>query len=178
MASRKRSSKAGLPPGSLVHIGEDRQTKSRITVIDYTLTDATFKEQAKIEDCCVFRDKQSVTWINIDGLHDVSVIEKLGGCFGLHPLIQEDILNTEQRPKTEDYGSYIFIILRMLSYDEKLRDIQSEQVSLVIGQNFVLSFQESEGDVWDPVRERIRNNKGASAKKAPTTWPTALWTPS
>jgi magnesium transporter len=165
MAVRKRSSKSGLPPGSLVHVGEDKRTESRITVIDYTPGEYTEKPRATIEDCFAFRDKPSITWINVDGLHDTSVIEKLGNCFGLHPLIQEDILNTEQRPKTEDYGSYIYIVLRMLTYDEKEKDIESEQVSLVLGKDFVLSFQEDIGDVWDPVRERVKNNKGRIRKE-------------
>ena len=165
MAAKKRSVKSGLPPGSLVHIGEDKRAESRITVIDYTPSEFTEKVEANIEECCAFRDKPSITWINVDGLHDTSIIEKLGACFGLHPLIQEDILNTEQRPKAEDYDGYIFIVLRMLTYDEKLRAIKSEQVSLVLGNNFVLSFQEDIGDVWDPVRERLRSNKGRIRKE-------------
>jgi magnesium transporter len=165
MANKKRSTKSGLPPGSLVHIGDDKRLESRVTIIDYTPNEVVEKLHPKIEECELLRDKPSVTWINIDGLHDTSVIEKIGNCFGLHPLIQEDIVNTEQRPKAEDYETYYFIVLRMLSYDKAQRSIKSEQVSLVLGQSFVLSFQEDVGDVWEPVRERIRTNKGRIRKE-------------
>jgi magnesium transporter len=165
MAVRKRSFKSGLPPGSLVHVGEDKRIESRVTVLDYSPTHFTEKLQPKIEECYVFRDQPTITWINVDGLHDTSIIEKLGACFGLHPLILEDILNTEQRPKTEDYESYIYIVLRMLSYDGEKAGLKSEQVSLVLGHNFVLSFQEDIGDVWDPIRDRLRNNKGRIRKE-------------
>jgi magnesium transporter len=105
-----------------------------------------------------------VTWINVDGLHQVEVIEKLGECYGLHPLVLEDILNTDQRPKMEDYGEYIYIVLRDLDYSDKSNEIEGEQISLIVGSNFVFSFQEREGDTFDPIRDRIRNNKGRIRK--------------
>ena len=165
MGETKRSKKAGLPPGTLVHVGREYDGATRISLIDYT--EAQFQEKTieNIEDTFPFRDSRSVTWINIDGLHDTATIEKIGNHFRLHPLIQEDIVNTEQRPKMEDFGSYIFIVLRMLNYDEKRQGIKNEQVSLVLGSNFVLSFQEDVGDVWDSLRERIRNNKGHIRKE-------------
>ncbi|MFB0509709.1 MAG: magnesium/cobalt transporter CorA, partial [bacterium] len=116
----------------------------------------------KIEECFPFKDKPTVTWINIDGIHKVEVIEKIGNCFNLHPLILEDILNTGQRPKIEDFGEHIFLVLKMLYYLEK--EITIEQVSLILGPNFVISFQEREGDVFNNIRERIRNNKGRIRK--------------
>jgi magnesium transporter len=162
---KRRSSKSGLPPGSLVHIGEDKRDESRVTVIYYSPSDFVEKLNPDIEECAVFRDKPGISWINIDGLHRTSVIEKIGDCFGLHPLILEDIVNTEQRPKTEDYDKYLFVVLRMLTYDKKESHVKSEQVSLVLGPSFVLSFQEDIGDVWDSVRERLRNNKGRTRKE-------------
>ncbi|RJO61352.1 MAG: magnesium and cobalt transport protein CorA [Dehalococcoidia bacterium] len=165
MRETKRSKKAGLPPGTLVHIGREHAEATRISLIDYTETQFQEKTIDNIEDTFPFRDSRSVTWINIDGLHDTSTIEKIGNHFGLHPLIQEDIVNTEQRPKIEDFGSYIFIVLRMLDYDVKRQEIKNEQVSLVLGSNFVLSFQEDVGDVWDGLRERIRKNKGHIRKE-------------
>ncbi|MCL2149939.1 MAG: magnesium/cobalt transporter CorA [Dehalococcoidia bacterium] len=164
MTHRKRSIKSGLPPGSLIHIGEDQNADGCITVIDYAPAEFTEKTFTHVEECFTYRDKASTTWINVDGLHKTEVIGKLGTHFGLHPLIQEDILNTEQRPKTEDYGSYLYIILRMLAYDQKNRGITSKQVSLVLGQGFVISFQEAQDTTWNPVRERIRNNKGLTRK--------------
>ncbi len=163
----KRSQKAGQPPGTLLHIGQEYDRATRIVLIDYTATQFQERIIENIEDILPFRDSQSVTWINVDGLHDTSTIEKIGNHFGLHPLIQEDIVNTEQRPKIEDFGSYIFIVLRMLKYDEKRQDIKNEQVSLVLGNNFVLSFQEDVGDVWDSLRDRIRHSKGHIRKEGP-----------
>ncbi len=161
----KRSQKAGLPPGTLIHIGDESERETRISLVDYTATQFHEQITEKVEDTFPFRDSRSVTWINVDGLHDTANIEKIGKHFGLHPLIQEDIVNTEQRPKIEDFDSYIFIVLRMLSYDEKSRELKNEQVSLVLGDNFVISFQEDVGNVWNSLRERIRNNKGHIRKE-------------
>jgi magnesium transporter len=157
------SRKAGLPPGSLVHIGK-KTDKVRISIIDYDKTQFNEKTAKKVEECFPFKKKPTVTWINIDGVHDTEFIEKIGKHFGIHPLVLEDIMNTGQRPKMEDLDDYIFIVLKMLDYDEKRNDIKPEQVSLILGSNFVISFQEREGDIFDPIRERIRNSKGRIRK--------------
>ena len=160
----KRSNKVGLPPGTLVHVGEKRTEKVRITIIDYDEKEFQEKEAEAVEECFPFKDEPTVTWINIDGIHDIETIEKIGKHFDIHPLILEDILNTAQRPKMEDFGDYIFIVFKMLYFDEHEKEIKTEQVSLVLGKNFVISFQEREGDVFNPVRERIRNSKGRIRK--------------
>ncbi|MDZ7688707.1 MAG: magnesium/cobalt transporter CorA [Halobacteriales archaeon] len=154
------SEKAGMAPGSLVHVGERRQEDCLITVIDYTADEVIEREVDSVEECFDFRDKDSVTWINIDGLHDVSVIQDIGDGFGLHPLLLEDILNTEQRPKIDDYDDYLFVVVKMISYDEEETEVVTEHVSLVLADKFVISFQETVGDVFDPVRDRVRNGKG------------------
>ncbi len=164
--NKKRSRKAGLPPGTLVHIGEKKLESPRITVIDYDEQNFQEKEISTIEECFPFKQSPTVTWINIDGIHDISIIEKLGGHFDLHPLILEDILNTGQRPKCEDYDNHIYTVLKMLSYDDKSETIRAEQVSLVLGANFVISFQESVGDVFEQIRDRLRNDKGRVRKMA------------
>ena len=161
---KKRSKKAGLPPGSLVHIGEKKAEIPKITVMDYDEAHFQEKEIKTIEECFLFKDKPTVTWINIDALHQVEILEKLGECYGLHPLVLEDILNTDQRPKMEDYGEYLYIVLRMFNYNDKSSEIESEQISLVLGPNFVFSFQEREGDTFNPIRDRIRNSKGRIRK--------------
>ena len=162
---KKLSKTVGLPPGALIHIGEKKTENIKISIIDYDETHFLEKKEIKtIEESFSFRDTSTVTWINIDGIHEIDVIGKLGEYFGLHPLIQEDILNTDQRPKIDDFGSYIFIALKMLDYDESKDEVKSEQVSLVLGSNFVISLQEREGDVFNPVRERIRNNKSRIRK--------------
>jgi magnesium transporter len=158
---KKRSKKAGLPPGTLVHIGEKRAGEPIIALIDYDEANFQEREVKAVEECFPFRDKPTITWINVEGVHRVEVVEKLGHCFGLHPLVLEDILNTDQRPKMEIYGDYVYIVLKMLYGGDVNHPIEAEQVSLILGSNFVISFQEGkEGDVFNPVRERIRSGKG------------------
>src|SRR4030042_1950181 len=165
---KKRSRKSGLPPGTLVHIGEKKIEAPRIKLMDYDEANFEEREVKKIEECFLFREKPTVTWMNVDGLHQVEILEKLGECYGLHPLVLEDILNTVQRPKMEDFGDYLYIVLRMLDLDKKNeKAIVSEQISLILGKNFVLTFQEVEGDLFDPLRERIRNGKGRLRKMGP-----------
>ncbi|MDA8105339.1 MAG: magnesium/cobalt transporter CorA [Nitrospiraceae bacterium] len=162
---KKRSGKSGLPPGTLIHIGEKNNEEPKITIIDYD--DSSFQEKAveEISECYPFRNKLSVTWINVEGLHRVEILEKLGECFGLHPLVLEDILNTDQRPKMEDYGDYLYIVLKMLHFEEAKGTVATEQISIVLGEHFVISFQEGlAGDVFEPVRERLRSNKGRIRK--------------
>jgi magnesium transporter len=163
--TKKRSQKAGLPPGTLIHIGEKKREEPKITILDYDEAQFQEREAKSIEECFPFKEKPTVTWINVEGLHQVEVLERLGGCYGLHPLVLEDILNTDQRPKMEDYGEYIYIVLKMLNYDDKSGQIEAEQISLILGQNFVLSFQEGkEGDVFGLLRERLRGGKGRIRK--------------
>ncbi len=158
---KKLSQTAGLAPGTLVHVGEKRTEKPRITVIDYDEKQFQEKTIDNIEECFALKKTPTVTWVNIDGVHDVGLIEKLGKEFNIHPLILEDIVNTGQRPKIEDMGEYIFLVLKMFYQDrENSKDINIEQVSMLLGRDFVISFQEKEGDVFDPTRERIRKAKG------------------
>src|SRR5512135_1811899 len=114
MANR-RSRKAGLPPGSLIHVGEKKSEKTNITIIDYDEQGFQQKDVGNVEECFIFKETATVTWINIDGVHDPGIIGRLGECYGIHPLILEDIMTTAQRPKMEDMGSYLYVVLRMLS---------------------------------------------------------------
>ena len=168
MAKRKRIrsklKKTGLPPGTLVYTGERKMETVRITVIDYDENSFQEKQVTNIEDCFEFKTTPTVTWINIDGLHDVDIIEKIGKRYDFHPLVLEDILHTGQRPKFEDYEKYIYIVLMMLSFYDDSQIVQSEQVSIVLGKNFVISFQENIGDVFEQIRDRIRNAKGKIRK--------------
>jgi len=162
---KKRSQKAGLPPGTLIHIGEQRAEAPKITVIDYDDSGFQEKELKTVEECFPYKDKPTMTWINIDGLHQKDVLEKLSGHFGFHPLVMEDIMNTDQRPKMEDYADYLYIVLKMLYYNDKENKITTEQVSLIVAPHIVISFQEGlEGDVFSPLRERLRNDKGKVRK--------------
>jgi magnesium transporter len=161
---RKRSKKIGLLPGALVHIGVKKTDKVRITVFDYDELHFEEREVATVEECFPYRDSDRVTWIDIDGIHQVELIEKIGTHFNLHPLVLEDILTTGQRPKVENFGEYLYVVLEMLSYDEKGKGVKGEQVSMVIGSKFVISFQEREEDVFNHIRERIRTAKGLIRK--------------
>jgi magnesium transporter len=160
----RKSTTAGLPPGSLVHVGQRKLDKTRISVIDYSPTRFLEKELKTVEEAFPFRDTSSVTWINIDGVHEADVIRKIGEHFSIHPLVLEDIMDTTQRPKMEDFGRYIFLVIRQARPDPRKGEDRFEQTSLVVGKNLVISFQESAGDVFDSVRDRIRHGKGRIRK--------------
>jgi magnesium transporter len=160
----RRSQKAGLPPGTIVHVGEKRRERVKLSVINYDGANFQEKEVKNVKEAFSFRNKSSVTWLNIDGVHQPEIIEQVGTNFGMHPLVLEDIANTGQRPKMEDFDDYIFVVLRMHRFDEKESETKSEQISILLGRDFVVSFQEREGDVFDPIRERLRSNKGKIRK--------------
>jgi len=155
---QKRSKKTGLPPGTLVHIGERKSEKVTITTFRYT---GTVCEEQHLEqpDGLAPPADEAVLWINVGGVHKVEVVEALGKQFSLHPLLLEDIANTDQRPKLDDYETYLFLVMKMLSLTGR-QEIAVEQVSLVFGKNYVLSFQENGTDVFQPIRERLRGGKG------------------
>ena len=163
----KRAKKTGLPPGTPVFIGDKKIEAPKVSIMDYDETRFQEKEVGEIDECFPFKDTSTVTWINIDGIHDVGFVQSLGENFGLHPLIIEDIVNTQQRPKTEESENYIYIVLKMLYFDDEKSETQVEQVSLVLGENFVISFQEREGDIFEAIRERIRNGKVSTASGRP-----------
>ncbi|OPY38134.1 MAG: Magnesium transport protein CorA [Methanoregulaceae archaeon PtaU1.Bin059] len=160
MPRRRRATirKPGLSPGTLAIDGKHTEGPVRITVIDYDSAHLTERQVATVEDCYPFRDTETVTWINIDGLGNTDVIEKIGTHFQVHPLILEDILNTGQRPKMEDLESYLYVNLKMLQIAGPDKRIKGEHVSMIIGSNYLITFQEDAGDVFDPVRERIRKD--------------------
>ena len=161
---KKRSKKAGLPPGTLVHIGEKMSERTKITVFEFDELSFQEREPENLEECFLFKKEPTVTWVNVHGVHEVEILEKFGNCFGVHPLVMEDILNTDQRPKIENYGEDLFIVLKMLSYDEKKGEISAEQVSLVLRSNAVLSFTEKEKGAFTPIQERLRSGKGRLRK--------------
>ena len=145
-------------------VGEKRSERVKLSVINYDGVNFQEKEVNNVEEAMLFRKKSSVTWLNIDGVHQPEIIEQVGKSFGVHPLVLEDIANTGQRPKVEDFENYIFVVLRMLMFDEKENQTKTEQISMVLGPDFVVSFQERQGDVFDIIRERLRSNKGRIRK--------------
>jgi magnesium transporter len=156
----KNSKKAGLPPGALVHIGRQKSQKIKISVIDYDKDSYTEKICKTIEECFEYRDTEKISWINIDGLHQTEIIQQLGEHYELHPLLLEDVLNTGHRPKIEEFDNYIFLTLKMLGLNKKADSIVNEQISFILGKTWVISFQEQQGDVFEVLRERIRESKG------------------
>jgi magnesium transporter len=159
--------KIGLPPGTPVFVGERKAESTKITILDYDEVRVQEKTVNEIEECFACKETRTVSWINVDGLHDVGAVERLAERFDIHPLTLEDIVNTQQRPKMEEYESYLYFVLKMLLYDDDSRGIQAEQVSLVLGKNYVISFQEKEGDIFEPIRQRIRSGKGKIRKMGP-----------
>ena len=163
---RPSSKKPGSAPGTLIPVGEKRVDKSRITVIDYDVQQLQEKKVADIREVLPMKDAPTVTWVNIDGLHDMELIQQVGEIFGIHPLTLEDIVNTGHRPKMEEFESYLLVVFKMLYFDDVKNHIETEQVSLVLGERFLISFQEIPGDVFVPVRERLRKGKGRIRKSA------------
>ncbi len=161
--NKKTSKKVGLAPGTLVHIGEKKIDRARLRLIDYDPEHLQEKELKSVDECLEIKDSPTVSWINIDGLHNIDIIEKIGRNFSIHPLVLEDIVHTGQRPKLEEVEGILFIVVKMLSVDKK-QEIISEQLSLILGPDLVISFQEQVGDVFEGVRERIRHGKGRIRK--------------
>jgi magnesium transporter len=157
--TKKHHKKLGKAPGSMIYTGHKSTKQLFIEAFDYNVDRCIDKELNNVEEIFQINLADSITWINLNGLNHVKEIEKLGNHFNLHPLVLEDIVSISQRPKIDEHEDYLFVVLKML-YTEKDDTIISEQVSFILGKNYVLSFQESEGDVFDTVRERIRHGKG------------------
>lgn len=156
---QKRSRKAGLPPGTLVHIGKRTTGTVRITVFEYDEAGCRERQLPGPDDLKLPAPPAAV-WIDVGGIHKPEIVEAFGKRLNLHPLLLEDVVNTEQRPKLDDYGTYGYVVLKMLYADERREEIQIEQVSLIFNQQFLLSFQENGSDVFEPIRERLRTGKG------------------
>jgi len=161
---KKRSDKIGLPPGTLAHIGRTQDRKVNVSVIDYDEEHFEEKVVTSIDECFPFKDNPTVTWIYVDGIHDPNIIKSLGDHFGIHPLVLEDIMNTGQRPKLEDFDTFLYVVLKMLYTVGEHNEIRGEQVSIVLGKNFIITFQENEIDVFDLIRDRLRKSKGRIRK--------------
>ncbi len=143
-----------------MHLGERKLEHSTISLIEYG-PDALEEHQFdSIVASRAFTPTQPIRWLNVYGLHEPEVMAEIGRRFNLHPLVLEDILNTDQRPKLDEYGDYLFVVARFFEYDDKTMNVSSEQVSIVIGRNFVLTFQEKPTGSFNPVRDRLRQDRG------------------
>jgi len=157
---RKISQTAGLPPGTLVHVGERKLERARITAMVYSAERVVEKDITDVSEVRTLLAEPGVKWIDVDGVHELATIEKLGEELKLHPLILEDIVNTEQRTKLEDYGDILYIVTRWFELEKASGRIVSDQISLILGRDFVVSFSEKEADEFASVRQRIREGKG------------------
>lgn len=157
---RNTSRKLGLPPGSPVFTGRKKISSLQLSILDYSPDHLDETHTGDIEASFPFRDAATTTWITVTGLHETEKIEKITNHYGIHPLICEDILNIHQRPKIEIFDDYLFVTLKTLEYDAQSRHLSIDQVSLILGRNYVLCFQESQEPHFDPLKVRIREQKG------------------
>ena len=158
-----RSKKLGKPPGTLIFIGDQKTQSQEINLIEYngkTLNEAKDTQFDSIKNKIILETDDLTNWIDIIGLHGVENVEKIGSLFDLHPLTLEDILNTDQRPKFEEYQNYIFIVIKIISYDKSISEIVVEQASLVLGKGYLVTFEEQPSTLFNDLRERIRTKKG------------------
>jgi len=163
---KKTSAKVGLPPGSIIHVGEQKIEKVKITLTEYDEKNVETCEINSVEEIDPYTDTPQVTWVNVSGLHDTELIKQIGEKFSIHPLVLEDILNTETRPKIEMTDDYIFIAMKMLTYNSNEDQIDTEQVSFILGNSFVFSFLEKSDNIFNPIKDRITNNYGRVRKQA------------
>lgn len=165
--SKNRKKKIGLPPGSILYTGENPQHKVNIEMIAYN--DSVIKREIFDEDenlDVLKKDFKGVKWINIDGIHNIALIKKIGDLFNLDNLVMEDVANSTQRAKVEEREDYLFIVLKMLNINLISKDITYEQISFIVGEDYLLTFQETPGDVLDSVRARIESPNYKMRKKS------------
>ncbi len=152
----------GAPPGTLFYSGEERTDKIKITLIEYNDTEYFEEQYFDLADCLSHVKPNMIKWINVEGLHDTDLIEKLGKFYNIHPLTLEDIVHVDQRAKFEDFEHYVVAIMRMINYTT---EVESEQLAIVLCENTVISFQEPHGgDAFDIIRNRLRTCKGRVRK--------------
>jgi len=155
----------GLDPGTLIYTGEKVKEPIKFKVFEFTESEVWEKDFQKVEDIFYCKESKNKTWINIDGIHNIEMMEKIQNHFDIHPLTMEDIIHTSQRPKLEEYDEYLFIVLRMFTYNEAERELKNEQVSIILSERYIITFLEDPGDVFNPVRERIRKTGTKIRKK-------------
>ncbi len=164
---RRMASKVGMPPGSLVYTGEKEQTAAKITVTRYNGQTIVERQLEAFDASQMVADPGEVTWINVTGVSKVKDLEKLGECFKIHPLVLEDILEVGQRPKVEDYDDYLYIVLNSIRPVGEDEELAAEEISLVLGPHYLLSFYVGDDDIYAPVRARLRQGKGRIRKLGP-----------
>lgn len=148
------------PPGTPVFVGERRTDVIRVTAFNFTSEAFEEKLLPGVEAAFPYRDRPGISWIDVAGIHDVAAVTAICEHFNVHPLVQEDITNTSQRAKFEEYDDVMYLVVCMVRQEDRTGSIENEQVSLVVSGNCILTFQERPGDVFDVIRDRIRTGKG------------------
>lgn len=151
-------------PGTVRYVGKKRKERVKLHIMNYNEKDFSEKTLKSVTDEFQFKGKDLVTWLNVTGVHNENIIHDIGNKFEIHPLVLEDIANTTQRPKVEEYDSYFYTVIKMAYFNKETSEVTMEQVSLLVGNGYVVSLQEKEGDILDGLRESIRNNKGKIRK--------------
>lgn len=159
------SAKSGLPPESMVYVGKERPGTISIKLLDYDGQSIEERPLNDIKECESYKSRDSVTWIAVTGIHEADKIEEICNLFNIHPLIQEDILNTQQRTKIEEFDDYLFVTFKNIYYSELNQTVETEQISVILGKNFVLSFQETESALFNEIYHRIHTAKGTIRQK-------------
>jgi magnesium transporter len=156
--------KRGISPGSLIFTGEQKTSSVSISLFNYNTSCFEEKSISDVNELIQYKENSDVTWINITGLHDTELLEKVGSIFEIHPLVLEDVLNVYHSPKIEDYEQFLFLVIKMIGINNQTGKMSIEQISIITGKNFIITFQEQEGDVFDTIRDRIRTAKGRVRK--------------
>jgi magnesium transporter len=159
--------RVGLSPGTLLHIGERHLENARLELFSYSPEHLQEQGDIKVEDCLPAIRQPGNHWVNLTGIHDIALVEQLGSTVGLDALALEDLLNTEHRPKVEVFDETLLVILKMLAFDAESDSLVSEQVSIALGRNLVVSFQERPWDLFDGVRERLQTTRGRMRHRGP-----------
>lgn len=163
---RKRGRKVGQPPGTLVHVGEQHSENTTLTLVRYNQDLYSEQVLAQVADLDRKALPDQVLWCQIKGVHDAAVVQELGEMFQLHPLVMEDILNTDQRPKLEIHEHFLYIVVKTLEFDTHMSEAHTEQISLVLGDGFLLSFQEGSEELFQGVRNRLSTGRRLRALRA------------
>ncbi len=154
---KRLSKKAGLPPGTPVHIGRENNSDINIELLVYSEESAELIKLSNISECKPFLAENKICWIHIDGVHNTTILEDVGEIFNIHPLVLEDIANTQHRPKYEEVGKNMFFTLKHFEYEQNDMVLDIEQLSIVVGANYILTFREKPGDLYAKIRERLLN---------------------
>jgi magnesium transporter len=157
---KKTYEKIGQSPGSLIYIGKQPKSKATVTLLEYDRDHLEYRELTEVSDCSRIKKNNRISWLHINGLHDISLIEKIGSIFELNSLVLEDILNTEHRPKFQSLDNHLFFLIKSFIYDDKNDTLTTDQISLILGSNYVLSFQETENNIFGALIKRIESGKG------------------